>query len=750
MSRPARSGPEDAAEDWLRRHRDELAGGVAALHGQAARIDRWAGRLAAVLASGGRLLAAGNGGSAAEAQHLTAELVGRFDGERVPLSAISLHAETSSLTAITNDYGVEEMFARQVQAHGRPGDVLVLLSTSGESPNVASAARRARERGLTVWALTGPGPSTLAALSDDVLHAWADTTAGVQELHLVAIHALCAAVDAHLRAGDAPAAGAESPHRSPHTTQPPRTMEPPHPTQSSRPARSPHADRVEEAAPHPLVVVVGDVLLDRDVDGAVTRLCPDAAAPVVDVVAVRQSPGGAGLAAVLCAQDARVRLVAPVAVDGPAAELARLLEEHVDLVALPQEGTTRRKTRVRSFGQTVARVDDGGPARPGAVSVEEVTGSLGDARVLLVSDYGAGVTYDGPVREAIIHTARTTPVVWDPHPRGGPPVAGAAVVTPNLAEAVEAAAGLGLAVDPDDVGGLAQALCRRWEVGAVAVTAGDRGAFLARPTGNPVYVPAHPAVGDATGAGDRFAATVAVSLAGRVDVLAAVVRAVAAASAWVEAGGADGFRRRADALRHEGRRADAVAASPGPAPVEVEHVASRLRQRGSLVATGGCFDIVHAGHIATLEAAARLGDSLVVLLNSDESVRRLKGPTRPVIPQADRARLLAALDCVSEVVVFGEDDPTAVLERLRPDVWAKGGDYADQDLPECAVVRRHGGRVVILPHVEGRSTTAILERSAGGARRDSDASTAPVPPPSPATAAPADAPSPATAKETSP
>ncbi|MCR1984593.1 D-glycero-beta-D-manno-heptose 1-phosphate adenylyltransferase, partial [Cellulosimicrobium cellulans] len=151
---------------------------------------------------------------------------------------------------------------------------------------------------------------------------------------------------------------------------------------------------------------------------------------------------------------------------------------------------------------------------------------------------------------------------------------------------------------------------------------------------------------------------------------------------------------------------------PAPGSVGPEAVAARLRAAGgTVVATGGCFDILHAGHVATLEAAARLGDHLVVLLNGDASVRRLKGPQRPVVGQSDRARVLAALDCVAAVVVFDEDDPRAVLDRLRPDVWAKGGDYTEETLPEAETVRRHGGRVVVLPYVDGRSTTSILERS---------------------------------------
>ncbi|MEA5361019.1 SIS domain-containing protein [Amycolatopsis sp., V23-08] len=158
-------------------------------------IAAWGRHLAAVFEHGGRLLACGNGGSAAEAQHLTGELVGRFRHERRPLSAIALHADTSATTAIVNDYGDHEVFARQVHAHGRPGDVLVCLSTSGSSQNVVAAAKAAHEVGVTAWALTGPAPNPLAALCDDAVTVEAPSTATVQELHLALVHALCAALD---------------------------------------------------------------------------------------------------------------------------------------------------------------------------------------------------------------------------------------------------------------------------------------------------------------------------------------------------------------------------------------------------------------------------------------------------------------------------------------------------------------------------------------------------------------------------
>ncbi|MER7112074.1 D-sedoheptulose-7-phosphate isomerase [Streptomyces sp. NPDC000229] len=167
------------------------------------RIAQWGGHLAAVLPVGGRLLAAGNGGSAAQAQHLTAELVGRYQHERPAFSAISLHAETSSVTAIGNDYGFDQVYARQVAAHGRPGDVLMLLSTSGRSANLIAAAVTARQAGLRVWALTGARPNPLAEAADEALCVEAGSTATVQETHLVAVHLLCESFDAAVATGAA-------------------------------------------------------------------------------------------------------------------------------------------------------------------------------------------------------------------------------------------------------------------------------------------------------------------------------------------------------------------------------------------------------------------------------------------------------------------------------------------------------------------------------------------------------------------
>ena len=178
-----------------RAHLAALHRPLAALGDEVERIDAWGQHLAGVLLGGGRLLAVGNGGSAAQAQHLTSELVGRYVHDRRPFSALSLHAETSTLTALGNDYGPDEQFARQVRAHGREGDVLVALSTSGRSTNVLAAVGAGRDCGLTTWALTGRTPNPVAAASHDALAVDAPYTATVQEIHQVVVHLLCAAFD---------------------------------------------------------------------------------------------------------------------------------------------------------------------------------------------------------------------------------------------------------------------------------------------------------------------------------------------------------------------------------------------------------------------------------------------------------------------------------------------------------------------------------------------------------------------------
>lgn len=292
------------------------------------------------------------------------------------------------------------------------------------------------------------------------------------------------------------------------------------------------------------VVVLGDALLDCDIDGRVSRYCPDGSAPVFDVAAVRERPGGAGLAAVLAAQaGADVVFVAPVSDDSSGDRLAELIGAHVDLVRLSSEGRTPTKTRVRTPSQHVVRVDDGGPCTARGALPAHITRLLADAGAVLVSDYGQGFVSAEPVRRELEAVAGRVPVVWDPHPRGGPVGLGATLVTPNEEEALRLAGAK--QTDSRDmrlVHAVADRLVRHWQAGGVAVTLGGRGAFLSFGSGAPMLAPAKQVhERDSCGAGDCFAANVAVTLARGKAPSDAVVAGVAAASEFVGRGGASGL-----------------------------------------------------------------------------------------------------------------------------------------------------------------------------------------------------------------
>lgn len=456
------------------------------------------------------------------------------------------------------------------------------------------------------------------------------------------------------------------------------------------------------------LVVIGDTLLDIDLEGSAERLTPDAPVPVLDNLVEKPRPGGAALAATMAARDGHeVVLVTAIGSDEAGPRVEALLEG-LRVIRLPYDGPTAVKQRVRAGGQSLLRLDSGsGPGRirgvPGGLA--EVVRSAG---AVLVADYGRGVTAVPELREIVAALPRSVPVVWDPHPRGNEPTPGARLVTPNRSEAGTFADRLEIAV-PSRAGGLAtigkraDGLVAAWEAQAVAVTLGERGALLSYGSGSPVVTPA-PAVHavDPCGAGDRFAVSAATALGeGRITTEAIQV-AVADAAAYVAAGGPTSL------FHGNGRAADRP---QGKSSVEdlVAHVSAL---GGTVVATGGCFDLLHAGHVATLRAARQLGDCLVVCLNSDDSVRRLKGPSRPLVPAADRARVLEALECVDAVVVFAEDTPVEAIRRIRPHVWAKGGDYAGTDVPEAAVLEEWGGQAVVLPYLQGRSTTQLVKSAA--------------------------------------
>ena len=480
------------------------------------------------------------------------------------------------------------------------------------------------------------------------------------------------------------------------------------------------------------LVVVGDALLDRDVTGTATRLCPDAPAPVLDHLTEIRRPGGAALAALLAARDGgRVVLITPIGDDPASAIVRALLEPYVTVVPMPLDGPLPDKARFRAGGQTLLRAD--GPAgRPGPAS-REAAEAIASAGTLLVSDYGRGSAADARIRAALAGRAARVPLVWDPHPRGRDPVPGTRLATPNHAEA-RAAAGLDPAPAAPPAGGAmpvagpvlrsaaeaAGRLLGRWTVDGVAVTLGPHGTLLDQGGPAPLIVPARPVqAADTCGAGDRFAAAAAVALSRGALSSEAVVAATGTATDFLAAGGVGSLRfgtgtgtasADPDVSTQAGAPAGAGAAAD---PVAL---AGRVHDAGGMVvAAGGCFDVLHAGHVSLLRAARSLGDCLIVCLNSDESVRRLKGEGRPLNPAADRVALLSALHCVDAVLVFDEDTPRAALQRLRPGLWVKGGDYDGQVLPEADLLSTWGGQAVTVPYLAGRSTTRLQAAGAAAA-----------------------------------
>lgn len=461
--------------------------------------------------------------------------------------------------------------------------------------------------------------------------------------------------------------------------------------------------------------IIGDALLDVDWEGEVRRVCRDAPAPVVDSPTERVRPGGAALAATLAARaGAEVTLVSALAADDDGRRLAGLLARAgVTVVDLGLDGPTPVKLRLRAGGQSLARVDRGcEPVVPPGPWIAEAAAAAAAADAVLVSDYGRGLAALPAVAGGNPAGEAGPPLVWDPHSSGPPPPATASLVTPNIGEAVDLVGGAGEVAATTDtmphLVELAGTLAARLGC-PTALTAGDRGAVLAEPGALPVVVPARPARGDACGAGDAFAVHVTLALAGGETGRRAVEAGVVAARAYVAARTLDGGGR---AGHGGGRIGDGTVVALTPRPDGAPAATAVRHAGGVVVAAGGCFDVLHAGHVQLLEHARGLGDHLVVLVNDDASVRRLKGPGRPLNPLDDRLAVLRSLACVDEVVAFGEDTPSQALRTFRPHLFVKGADYEGTEIEERRVMARWGGQVVLVPLVDGRSTTRLIDSAA--------------------------------------
>lgn len=460
------------------------------------------------------------------------------------------------------------------------------------------------------------------------------------------------------------------------------------------------------------VVVAGDLMLDEYLTGEVSRISPEAPVPVVEVSGSFHRPGGAAhVAHGVAALGASARLCGAVGAD-PAgfSLLAACREAGVDTAGVGQraEWSTVRKLRVLSQDQQLLRMDWEPRAAVDAGEALSLVGRALDAApvdVLVVSDYAKGFLSPGATRAIIdAGVARGVPVLVDPKSRDFSVYRGARVITPNLRE-LEAVVGRSL--HPDEIADAARAVLRASGVGEMVVTLGARGMWVVPAEAEAVSIPAERReVYDVTGAGDTVMAVLAVCLAGGAGLPLAARLANAAAGVAVGRVGTAVVTLR-DLL-------DALASAPAEKVIARGDLAERVawwRLRGRrVVFTNGCFDLLHAGHAALLARAAALGDVLLVGLNADASVARLKGPGRPVTPWAERAALLAALGCVDGVVAFDEDTPLALIEAVRPDVLVKGADYRADQVVGREVVEAAGGRVVLVELEPGLSTTGVIER----------------------------------------
>ena len=487
------------------------------------------------------------------------------------------------------------------------------------------------------------------------------------------------------------------------------------------------------------LLVIGDTLLDRDVAGRVERVCPDAPVPVVDVADVRERPGGAGLAALLAesprASRSRWR---------PASPATAWATGYASCCATPWSSTTCDRARRPCARRGCARRGSrccgwttparcSAATRPRCGASRRSTSTCCDGCSAGATPCWSATTADRS--PGTLRCARRWPRSSPRSPWSGTRTRAAVTPSPERPCARRTGPRPGTSSLPPgrrgrtygcDLPEQAAALQRHWRARAVCVTDGERGAVTALDDGELAISRAMPCPDgvDTCGAGDRFSAAVAVALGRGASPFSAVLEAHADVGRWLTDGGVGGIVR-------DRRRRSTAGHRPSRTPASVPtSVVERVRARGgTVVATGGCFDVLHAGHLALLEQARALGDCLVVLLNSDASVRRLKGAARPVALRGRPGRLLEGLACVDAVVVFEDDDPTATLARLRPDVWVKGGDYRDQDLPEARTVRALGGRIALVPYLDGHSTTRILQRLEVAGHRSAPA--APSRPPRP-------------------
>ena len=483
--------------------------------------------------------------------------------------------------------------------------------------------------------------------------------------------------------------------------------------------------RVVERLAGVRVLVLGDIMLDRFVYGTVERISPEAPIPVLRIAEETAMLGGAGnVLRNLAALGARPHGIAVVGEDAAGAELSALARAcvapsggAVELIAAVARPTTI-KDRFIAAGQQLLRVDRDPTGLLDSATAARVEAAalaaVGEAAAVVLSDYGKGLLSDALIAAVVAAAARLgRPVVVDPKGRDFARYRGAGWVTPNRRELQEAS---GLATGDDAaVVAAARKVVAEAGLGALLATRSEQGMTLVSAGGAVHHLKAEAReVYDVSGAGDTVVAAFAAGLgAGLAPVAAAQLANVAAAIVVGKLGTAVA---RPGEILHAMHASELLAAEAKVADLEsLMTQVAQWRQAGLKVGfTNGCFDLLHPGHVALLEQARAACDRLIVGLNSDASVRRLKGAARPVQGEAARAAVLASLASVNRVVIFGDDTPLALIAALRPDVLVKGADYSLEQVVGADIVQGYGGRVVLANLAPGHSTTATIERLARG------------------------------------
>lgn len=470
------------------------------------------------------------------------------------------------------------------------------------------------------------------------------------------------------------------------------------------------------------VLVVGDLILDRFVNGVIERISPEAPIPVLHGRGESLAVGGAGnVVSNIVSLGGKAIPVSVLGDDAAGRSVMRMLGElradRAGITASPGR-LTSAKSRFSALNQQVLRFDEEEvkalDAGERAGLVAHVRAALGQADIVILSDYGKGVLLDDVAAELIgLCRAAGKPVLVDPKGRDYGRYRGATAVTPNRKELGEAA---GRAVFADDeVVGAARELISAHGFDFVVATRSEKGmSIVSAKDAHHISTQARE-VFDVSGAGDTVIASFALALGAGADRVAAAM--IANAAAGVVVGKRGTARLTADELRGALSRSHNAAAHRDAIldRAAAERLVAAWKEEGLTVGfTNGCFDILHAGHVSLLHAARAQCDRLVLGLNSDESVRRLKGPGRPVNDQHDRACVLAALASVDAVVVFEEDTPIKLIEALLPDILVKGADYTVEQVVGADVVQKAGGRVVLVDLVAGRSTTGTIGKLRAG------------------------------------